>query len=233
MVDVDKSVKARYIKGEEKFEILVDCDKALDFKTGKDVAIEDVLATQDIYSDTRAAKLASENELLQVFETQDPLKVAEIILKKGEIQLTAEHKRKLIEEKRKRIIDLIKRNTINPQTETPHPPERINDAMNEAKVRVDEFLPAEQQMENIVRKISAIIPIKIEMREISITIPVEFAGKAYSPLKQIGKILKDEWKNDGSVELILKIPAGLQEELINTANKITQGHAEFIILKKK
>jgi len=232
MVDIDKAIIARYKHGGKEFEILVDCDKALEFKEGKEVNIEDVLATRDVYSDTRAAKHASENDLKQVFETDDPLKVAKIIIQKGEIQLTAEHKRKLKDVKTKQIVNLIHRNAINPQTDTPHPPQRIEDAMDEAKVKVDEFLPAEKQMQDIVSKISTILPIKIEKREISVRIPAEFAGKAYTPLKQFGTLIKDQWENDGSLVLHIEIPAGLQEELTNIVNKLTQGQAEITIEKK-
>ncbi|MFH1455649.1 MAG: ribosome assembly factor SBDS [archaeon] len=232
MVDIDKAIIARYKHDGKEFEILVDCDKALELREGKEINIEDVLATRDIYSDTRAAKHASENDIREVFETNDPLKVAEIIIKKGEIQLTAEHKRRLKDEKTKQIVYLIHKNAINPQTDTPHPPQRIENAMDEAKVKVDEFLPAEKQMQDVVKKISSILPIKIETREISIRVPAEFAGKAYAPLKQFGRYLRDQWDNDGSLVLHIEIPAGLQEELTNTVNKLTQGQAEITIEKK-
>ena len=53
MVDVNKAIIARLKKEGEIFEILVDCDKALDFKSGKKIALDDVLATFDIFKDVK------------------------------------------------------------------------------------------------------------------------------------------------------------------------------------
>ena len=53
----------------------------------------------------------------KVFETTDVLEVAEQILLKGHVQLTAEQKRQMMEDKRKQVIAKIAREGINPKTQ--------------------------------------------------------------------------------------------------------------------
>lgn len=231
MEDVDKAVVARITKEGQNFEILVNCEKALSLKSGKDIDVEEVLATTDIFSDIKKGKHAA--NLDKFFGTEDTFAVARKIIKEGEIQLTTEYKAKIREEKRKRIIDLIHKNAINPDTNLPHPPQRIMNALEEAKVRIDEYKPAEEQVKDIVTKIRSILPLKYELREISIRIPAAFAGKSLGIIKQYGKVLKDEWQNDGSLIVILDIPAGLQVELEDKINSITKGGVEITVLNRR
>ena len=228
MVDIDKAVIAKLKKGETVFEILVDCEKALDFKKGKDVSLDDVLATDDIFKDVRRGEHAS--DLMKFFGTEDNREIAKKIIKEGEVQLTSEYKRKLREEKKKRIISLIVRGCINPDTNFPHPPQRIESAIEEAKVKIDEFKPAEEQVSDIIDKIRAILPIRYEVREIAIRLPGAYAGKSFPILKQYGKVLKDEWQSDGSLVAVVEVPAGIQEEFFDKLNNLAHGEVESKIL---
>jgi len=133
MVDVNKAVVAKYKKEGLDFEILVDCDKALEFREGK-AQLDDVIATNKIFKDVRKGLHASEHDLKRIFKTEDNRKIIEEIIRHGEIQLTAEYRNKLREEKRKAIINIIHRNSINPQNNLPHPPDRIERALEEAKI---------------------------------------------------------------------------------------------------
>jgi ribosome maturation protein SDO1 len=231
MVNIDEAVIARLKKEGETFEVLVDCDKALEFRAGN-APLADALATTEIFKDVKKAEHASENEMQELFHTSDPHEVAAIIIKEGDIQLTTEHKNKLREEKRKQIVNLIHRNTVDSKTGFPHPPQRIESAMDEVKVKVDEVRSAEEQMHDVISSLRELLPIKMEKREIAIKVPAQHAGKAYGSLKALGRFLKDEWLSDGSLVLVIEIPAGIQEEVENTANKLAQGEAEIKVLKK-
>ena len=230
MVDVDRAVIARIKKEGHTFEILVDCDKALELKRGKSVGIDDVAATEDIFTDVKKGDHASTTELQKFFGTTDVRKISEIIVRQGEVQLTAKHRAEEREEKRKRIVNLIHRNAIDSKTGLPHPPQRIERAMEEAGVHIDENKSAEEQVEEVLKKLRAIIPIKFERREIAVKIPAQYAGHSYTVLKKY-KLLKDEWQNDGSLVAVVEIPAGLQDDFFDELNKISHGEVESKIIK--
>lgn len=226
MVDIDKAIVARYKLGKDNFEILVDCNKALEFKEGKKINMNDVLATKMIYKDVKKGLFASEHEIQNVFGTNDFLKVAEEIIKKGVIHETAEHKNKKREEIKKQIIQLIHRNAIDPKTNTPHPIRRIEIALEDAKVKIDENKTAEDQVKDIITKINTLIPVKLETKRLQIRIPSKYGGQAFHILKKYCVIEKEQWDLDGYLNAMVTLPAGMQEEFFDELNSITHGSIE-------
>jgi len=233
MVNINEAIIARYKHAESEFEILVDCDKALEYRAGEIDSLDDVLATKDIFKDVKKSEKASETELLKVFKTEDPLEIASIIIKKGEIQLTTEHKAKLREEKRKKIVNFIHKNAIDSKTGHPHPLQRIEMVMEQAKIRVDEFKSVTAQVQDVMAKIRPLIPIKFEQRELSIQVPSEFTGKCYNCLRNFGKVIKEDWLSSGTLSVILDIPSGVQEDLENELNKLTRGEVQIKVLNRR
>ena len=195
MVSIEDAVIARITKANEHFEILVDPVLALDFRKGKPVSIDNVLAAREVFKDARKGERASENELQDAFGTTERLKIAESIIKNGDIQLTTEQRRKMADEKRKQIADMISKQGVDPKTRAPHPPQRILNAMEQAHADIDPFKPAAEQISSVLEKIRPIIPISIETMEVAVRIPIEFAGKANSMLRKMFALKKEEWKH--------------------------------------
>lgn len=233
MIPIEKAVTAKYNGHGMNFEILVDCEKAIDLKQGKQVPLDEVVVTFDIFKDIKKGLHASDQDLQRVFLTQDKNTIIKKIIKEGDVHLTQEYRNKLREEKKRMIINLIHRYSINPSNNLPHPPARIEAALEESKVKIDEFKNAEDQVKDIINKIKVVLPIRYEIREIQIRIPAKFAGKSYSTLKQYGTMLKDEWQNDGSLLALLEIPAGLSTELFDKLNALTHGEVETKIMSTK
>lgn len=233
MVAVDNAIIARLKKHGQSFEILVDCNNALALKEGKELNMRDVLAAMKIFSDSKKGLEASETAMKQVFQTTEVEEVAKQIIQKGEVQLTSEYREKLRENKRKQIINIINRNGVDPRTHTPHPPQRIENALDEAKFHVDEFISVQKQVQEALKKLRPIIPIKFEVKEIAVKFPPEFGGGAYHIVSQFGTILRDEWLRDGSWAVVVEIPGGLEEEFYDKVNKLTHGDVESKVLKIK
>jgi ribosome maturation protein SDO1 len=225
---------ARLKKGSERFEVVVDPDKAIAFKKGEGGhAIRDVLSSEKIFSDAKKGLLASENRLEEVFKTKDSLPIAEKIIKEGQIQLTPEYRKKIVEQKRKRIISLIHTNGVDPKTHAPHPVTRIENAMKEAKVKIDEFRSPDQQVQEIVKQLRPILPIRFEMKEIEVRIPAEYAAKSYSLVQTSSRILKTDWLNDGSCLMVVEVPGGMWQDFSDKLNSFTRGNVEVKVLKTK
>ncbi|MEK6921820.1 MAG: ribosome assembly factor SBDS [Nanoarchaeota archaeon] len=231
MVDVDKAVIARLKTHGDKYEILVDCDSALAFRSGKAVDMGDVLASPKIYTDAKRGIVASQHRMQEIFGTEDAEEITKIILKKGEVQITAEHKHHELEEKRKQILAYVHRNGVDPRTHLPHPPQRIELAFKELNVHIDEHKDAMEQIHDIIKKLQPILPIKFERKEMSIRIAGQYAGKTYGVIKGMAKIMKEEWLNDGSWKGVIEIPSGMQNELFDKLNSMTHGSVEAETLK--
>jgi len=231
-ISVDKAVIAKLIRGGKKFEVLVDPAKALDFKNGKDVLREDLLASEEVYEDSSKGLRASGEELTKTFGTSDAFEIVKKIIKEGDVQVTAEQRKEMLEKVTKRISNIISRQGVNPQTGAPHPPERILRAMDEARVKIDYSKDAESQVDSIMKAIAPVIPIRFEKVQIGFNIPSQFSGKASSVIRKLGTVVKEEWKNDGSYLCMIEMPAGLQQEAFDKVNSLTHGQAESKIIKR-
>lgn len=223
-------VVARYEAKGHRFEILVDPNLAFQVKEGKQVNPDEILQGDFIYKDVRKGLKASPEALKAVFGTDDPRVVAIEIIKRGEIQLTAEQRKKFVEEKKAQVINLIARNAIDPKTKLPIPVKRIELAMEQARVTIDPFKPAEQQFEAIISQIARVLPIKVAKAYVSVRIPPEHASRALKPLQAFGPFKKQQWMHDGSLYVELEIPAGLQQELIDKVNSLTKGAGDVKII---
>src|SRR5437879_2765496 len=134
-------------------------------------------------------------------------------MSKGESQLTTEQRREMQEQKRKQIVQYIAQNAINPQTNTPHPPQRIEIAMEEAKVHVDPFKPVEEQVKEVLDALRPLIPIRFEKARIAVRLTGEDAAKSYGDIKAFGTILKEEGLPNGAWVGVGEMRAGMWSEL--------------------
>lgn len=221
----EKLTIARIKKFGETFEISVDSGKALRYKKGNLSNLREVLLADNIFTDIKKGQIASDDELKKVFQTSDQEKVADYILKNGEIQLTSEHRVQEREQRRKKLINMIHQQASDPKTGLPHPSTRIEAALEQGKIHLNDQKSVEEQFENIISKLRPIIPISIEKKKLKITIPGQFTGKAYQMVKNSGKTLSEAWNNDGSWTVRLEIAAGLQSEFIDKLNSMTHGES--------
>ncbi len=226
----DKYTIARLTKESEHFEILVKPDKALDYRLGKIAGITEVIAAETIFSDANKGTRVSEEALRKAFSTTDPLKIAETILKTGTLQMTTEQRRKMVEDKRKQIIDFISRQCVDPRTNLPHPPTRIENAMEQIRYSIDPFKPVEEQAKEIIKLLRTILPLKMEQMTIGVTIPAAYSAKAYGAMKGFGTIKKEEWRADGSWYGVLEMPAGLYAPFLDKLGEITKGAGDAKVI---
>ncbi|MBI4438336.1 ribosome assembly factor SBDS [Candidatus Woesearchaeota archaeon] len=224
---------ARLKSGGEKFEVVIDPDAAMKFREGAIHDVRQVVLYDKVFSDAHKGMLASEHLMRSVFNTDDRAEVLNAILKRGEIQLTSEYRDRLTEQKRKWVVNVIHRNAVDPRTGLPHPPQRIENAMAEASVHIDEHKRAEDQVQDIIKKLRSVLPLKFEVREISVRIPAQYAVKSFPVLKKHCTVLKEEWLGDGSLSSTVELPAGMQQGFFDELNHLTHGNCETKIVRTK
>ncbi len=235
MVTLDEAVVARLEKGGLHFEILVDPEIALHFREEKGnvkLDLDDLLAAENVFvGPARDGAKASDEELMHNFGTKDLTECVKLILTKGDLQLTTDQRRRMVERKKRLIIAHIARNAINPQTKAPHPPQRIETAMDEARIHLDPFKSVDAQVQDVLKAIRPLIPIRIETIQIAVKFPATHAGKAQSTLHGWGEVKQQAWQSDGSFIAVVEIPGGMQTEFFGHLNQRTHGDVETRILK--
>ena len=227
---MQKIITVKLRKDGEEFEILADADMAYEYVTGKRTDPLSVLQTEEVFKDARRNERQTVEKIKKVFGTTDISKVADAILKGGDVPMTAEQRTLQTEEKRKQIVDIIARNSIDPRTNAPNPPMRIENAMKQVKVSIDPLKNANEQLDDVVKKISVIMPIKFTTVRMTVTVPAAFANRSYGTLKKYG-MKAERWLSDGSLQVELEFPAGMQSEFIERINNAAEGQADVKIEK--
>jgi ribosome maturation protein SDO1 len=233
MISLDEAVTARLESHGQRFEVLVDPDAALAIKRGEfEGELEDVIAAEDVFEDAASGDRPPEDALEEVFETTDPLAVIPEVIRRGEIQITADQRREMQEQKHRQLINRITRNAVNPQMDdAPHPPERIESALEETDFRVDPMEPVESQIDDALDALRPVIPIRFDTVKIAVQLPADYAGSGQAQVREFGDLEREEWQADGSWIGVVEFPAGLQNDFYDLVNEVSSGEAETRMVK--
>ena len=233
MISLDEAVTARLESHGERFEVLVDPDAALAIKRGEfEGELEDVIAAQDVFENASRGDRPPENALEDVFGTTDPMEIIPEVIERGEIQITADQRREMQEQKRKQLINRITRNAVNPQMDdAPHPPERIESALEETDFRVDPMEPVENQVDDALDALRPVIPIRFDTVTVAVQLPADHAGSGQAKVREFGDLEREEWQPDGSWIGVVEFPAGMQNDFYDLVNEVSSGTAETQIIK--
>ena len=210
----------------DKFELLVKPDPALEYKLGKRIDISTILVSDEVYSDANKGSRASTEKLMKHFKTTDATEIAKQIMARGELNLTTDQRRKMVEEKRKQIVAYINKSFVDPKTHLPHPVMRIEAAMEQARVSIDPHKRAEDQAKDVVDALRTMLPLKSETVRLIVRVPPQFASQSYSVIKTAGELKGEEWQSDGSLRVIIEMNAGMRGTFIDRLGSVTKGSAE-------
>lgn len=219
---------ARLKKGGETFEVVIDPDLAIAYTQNKPgIELREVLKAEEIFADAKKGIQASEEHMQAVFQTTKSLEVADHILQEGDIQLTHEHREQLREAKYNKLVSIIHMNAVNPQTQTVHPEDRIRRALDEAKFRINEFKQAQEQVQDALKAIRPILPIKFTTFIADIHLPAAHAAKCYGVLTSYGTLQDEQWLSDGTLAAKIELPAGRYSALVEELSNKTHGDVEI------
>ena len=156
-----KTIIAQLKKNKKNFEILLDFDKYMDYANNPlSISIEDIIVGDFCFCDCAKAKRANDADLRQFFGTLELSKIAQNILEKGKIQMTTKQRQISKENKKNQIIDFISKKYIDARTNKPLPLTRIEIALKEIKYNIEPFKNTDSQINEILKKIIYVLPIK-------------------------------------------------------------------------
>ena len=235
MISLDEAVTARLESHGTRFEVLIDPDAALAIKRGEfDGDLEDVIAAEDVFENASRGDRPPEEDVEEVFGTTDAMEIIPEIVKRGEIQITAEQRKEMLEQKHKQLVNRITRNAVNPQMDdAPHPPERIERALEEAGFTLDPMEPVENQIDDALDALRPVIPIRFDEVTIAVQLPADYAGSGQAKVREFGDLEREEWQSDGSWVGVVTFPAGLQNDFYDLVNEVSSGEAETRVVKEE
>ncbi|MFA5797628.1 MAG: ribosome assembly factor SBDS [Candidatus Woesearchaeota archaeon] len=222
---------ARMKKNGITFEVVIDPDAAIAFKHGMGDDWKEVVRAERVFANAQKGLFSPEHDWKSLFPDMTEDEVIEYIIRNGELQLSSEYRKKLQEFKKNKIIEIIHRNAINPENNLPHPITRLKNAFDEANVRIDDKKSAEDQLQEILKKLKPVLPIKFETKKLQIHIGVKYARQQSNLIRSYAKIMKEEWLSDGCYFATVEVPSGVAPDLIDELNKRTHGGVEITVLE--
>jgi ribosome maturation protein SDO1 len=232
IADPDAAWKAKLLISDKLKEMKIATpDNPVQFIKNLDISLTEIFPTFDIFSDLKKAVHITETEMTEAFETTDTQKIATLILLEGDFAWTKAQRDSWSEKKRKQIVTILARNCINPQTKKPHPPARLEKAIEEARVSIDLNRTAEEQVDDVLKKIQTVIPIRMETIQMAVKVPAIYAPKAYNTVEKYAHIKQSEWETDGSWMGIVTMPAGIQSEFLEKLNGLTHGRVQTKLIQ--
>ncbi len=222
--NLENTVVAKLKKDGHDFEILVYPFIAWDYRHNHPgVTIEQVVAFDEVYSDVQKANTASKELLIECFNTDNIHKIADKIIRDGEVQLTTSQKQLLAENREKEIIDYIAKNAHDPKAKTPIPVQRLVNAFIELKIKINITKQKEKEIEEIIDKLKRIMPISLEKIIIDVEVPALYTGKASAVIYKY-EVVEQNWLPSGDLFCKIKIPAGTKQQLVSDLNNVTHGN---------
>ena len=211
---------ARIKRGGKHFEILVDLDEAMKVRRGENGAnLSSAVLTEYVFYNLKAGEHASDTDLEKEFGTRNFMEVAEKIIKNGEVVRTADSMKAEYEQKYKQVVDFLASSAVSPEGR-PYTADRIMKSLIEAHVNIKNK-PVESQIREIIDQLAKVLPIKIEIKKIRLTIPAIHTGRAYGIVKEY--MTSEEWKNNGDLEVVVEMPTALVFDFYDRINGATGG----------
>ncbi|MHA2501368.1 MAG: ribosome assembly factor SBDS [Candidatus Kariarchaeaceae archaeon] len=232
-VDLGKFTLVRYSSHGKRFEMVVNPEPAFLFTQGEDVDIDDVVEGGYIIFENFSRGLkATDDDLAEVFGTSEDREVAKLMLKKGELQLTQEQRRAFVQEKRDEILDYLEKHAVNPNTKSPQPRQRIDNAMDAAGVIINKDEDTKAQVDRIIRQLTSTLPLSLESATVEFVVAPKDTGPLYGFLQGAGEPINENWGGDGTLTMIVRVPSGLVAGLLEEVSDQSKGRVRATVIDR-
>eukprot|EP00126_Sphaerothecum_destruens_P005850 Sdes_comp19080_c0_seq1m9707 len=124
------------------------------------------------------------------------------------------------------LVNYLHKYFINPKTNTPHPVTRLELALDEMKAKIDPEIAVDRQIQDILKKLTEIIPMKKSEMDATLTVPTKVAGSVQGIIHKYSKMKSENWSSTGCTWEISLVP-GDYDHFISDLTKATKGEFQF------
>lgn len=210
------------------FELLCKPNTLALFREGK-LGRDKVVIVDEIFKNSKKGDKASTLDLEKAFGTGDVNSCITIMLEQGEYQISAEERKKKVDEKRSEIMNYIYSNFTDEKGIT-IPMTRVELALEEMKVRIDGDTPTDKQLKPILKKLPDIMRIKKRKGVHAVfKIKHQYLGRCQSLIQTNATVLSERYVSQGAIIEVNLVPHQM-DMLLETIGNITAGDFKFEVL---
>lgn len=160
-----------------RFEIACYKNKVLNWKSGVETDIQEVLQCPYIFTSISKGKLAKNEQLLKAFGTKDVDVICRQILDKGEIQVSKEERNQLLHETFKDVVTIISEVAINPKTGKPLSSTLVESTLKASAFSITLKEPAKKQALKALAHLQQLYPDDIARSQMRLKITCLYAQR--------------------------------------------------------
>lgn len=222
----------RLKKGGKRFEVACYKNKVLEWRSGVEKDLDNVVQTESIFINVSKGQLAKQDDLLKAFKTSDQSLILEEILRKGELQVGEKEREAVLSNLTRDIATIVSEKCINPTTKRPWPVSTIEKLMSEIHFSVSSK-NAKSQALDLIKTLQEkqIIPIARAQMRIKISCMPNIGKKVKD---KIGTLMQIESEDFGlDYELIGNIDPGAFRSIGDILQQETKGKGCLEVLNVK
>ncbi|ORM39669.1 Ribosome maturation protein SBDS [Babesia sp. Xinjiang] len=156
--------------GGSRFEIACYKNKVLNWRSGVETDIQEVLQSPCIFTSITKGKLAKTDELLEVFGTKEIDTICKQILDKGEMQVSKEERKQMLQAMFKDVVTILSEVSINPKTGHPLTSSLIENTLKASAFSVTLKEPAKKQALKALAHLQQLYPNEIARSQMRLKI---------------------------------------------------------------
>ncbi|XP_057295064.1 ribosome maturation protein SBDS-like [Hydractinia symbiolongicarpus] len=224
----------RMKKSGKRFEVACYKNKVMSWRKGAEKDLDEVVQTEQIFTNVSKGQLAKKEDLIKAFGTDDTKQCCVQILTKGELQVSDKERSQQFESMFRDIATIVSEKCVNPDTKRPYPVGVIESAMKEIHYSVKPTKGTKQQALEVIKQLKEAMQIEKAQMRIKILLPKECAKRAREKLlPSISHIESEDW-DCGQLEMEVLIDPGFYrtiDEIVTNESK-GKGAIELLTLKE-
>jgi ribosome maturation protein SDO1 len=197
----------------KRFEIACYKNKVIEWRKKITTDLDEVLQTPTIFTNVGKGVIAKKAELSKAFNTTDQEKIIQMILDKGEIQVSTEERKLQLDNSFKDIAQIVVEKCINPETGRPLTVGMVEKAMKDIHYSVKAGKSPKQQALDVIRLLreKSDFPIARAPMRMKMILPEGDLDKVKTELKdEIQKIEREDKSGERREVVILIDPSNFR-----------------------
>jgi ribosome maturation protein SDO1 len=217
----------KYKKGKNSFEIITKPGSVKLFLAGK-LGWDKVLAADAIFTNYSKANLARNSDLKAVFGTDDINKCAEIMVREGDSQVSADERKQDIEACRRQILEYLHKSFVD-QAGGIYPIPRLELILQEAKIRIDPTVSVHKQAEDVIKKMLGKAVFKKNSTDYTITVPKQYVKQCSTIVYRFSPSVHKEMRGTEGTSWKISLTIADFDLFTVEMNKITEGNYTVVV----
>jgi ribosome maturation protein SDO1 len=223
-------VIVRLKRGGKRFELACYPNKVTSWREGVEKDLDEVLQQSAVFTNVSKGVQANRADLKRCFKTDDEQKIIEMILARGELQVTGKERAHKSEQLFRDVATSVAERCVDTNTQRPMTVGMVERALKEIQFRVHPNQPAKKQALEAIKALQAVMPIERARMRIRVHLPGKDAKRVKGKLEPLFAHVEDEQFTRSALIVVALIDPGAYRQIMEIVQSDTRGQGSASVL---